>query len=91
MRWLMLSLLLLAGCTGDTVRTVVCVPIRKEPTYFNSEFYNILVESPTGEQWVLVEYSGNAIRAVPGVPVSVQEFVDSDGRVFHRRLAQRIE
>ena len=91
MRWLMLSLLLLAGCTGGTVRTVVCVPIRKEPTYFNSDVYNILVESPTGEQWVLVEYSGNAIRVVPGVPVSVQEFAYPDGEVYCRRLAQRIE
>ena len=91
MRWLLIFLLLLAGCTGDTVRTVVCVPVRKEPTYFNSAYYNIVVESPTGEQWVLEEYSRDAIRVVPGVPVSVQEFVDSDGRVLHRRLAQRIE
>lgn len=86
-----LAFLMIAGCgAGTTTRYVAVMPIRKEQFHATSGYWHVLVQDKDDEH-VLLVWHKEAIRIVPGVPISICETLDANGNVIRRELARRID
>lgn len=87
-----LMFLMLSGCAPTTTtRYVAMMPVDKQP--FGAGRFNwcVLMRDGAGNEYTIDMYYDEAIRIVPGVPVSVCETLDSNGVVIDRQLARRVD